>query len=208
MIKLRFWVHKLRTFYFWIFRRRGFSSWGKDSYIKNPFRIIGKKYISIGNKVSILDRARIEVYSSGRCNKPKLIIQDNVSIEQNLHLIVRDKMIIGEHTTVSANVYIANCFHNYKEKDTDAMEQDLLHRETKIGEYCFIGYGAVLLPGAKLGKQCIVGANAVVAPGEYGDYVVLAGNPAKVIKQFNQDTTEWESLKIERLKNENIGDWC
>lgn len=115
-----------------------------------------------------------------------------MSIEQNFHCIVTGELRIGAHTTISANVYVADCNHNYSDIGIDICEQGLLHRHTEIGEYCFIGYGAVVLPGVKLGKQCIVGANSVVTPGEYGNYIVLAGSPARVVKRYNPQTRTWE----------------
>jgi len=50
-----------------------------------------------------------------------------------------------------------------------------------IGEDCFIGCGTVILHGVNLGKNCIVGANSVVTK-SFGDYSVIAGAPAKLIR--------------------------
>jgi virginiamycin A acetyltransferase len=54
-------------------------------------------------------------------------------------------------------------------------------RDTLIGPDCWIGHGAILLPGARLGAGVIVGAGAVVS-GEVPDYAVVAGNPARVVR--------------------------
>ena len=51
---------------------------------------------------------------------------------------------------------------------------------TKIGDNCFLGMNAIILPGTRIGNNCIVGAGAVVS-GDYPDNVVIAGNPARVI---------------------------
>lgn len=45
-----------------------------------------------------------------------------------------------------------------------------------------------------LGKQCIVGANAVVLKGKYPDYSVLAGIPAKIIRELNEKNNIWERV--------------
>lgn len=47
-----------------------------------------------------------------------------------------------------------------------------------IGDYSFIGAGAILLPGSKIGKFCIIGSGAVVK-GKVEDYSIIIGNPAK-----------------------------
>lgn len=62
-----------------------------------------------------------------------------------------------------------------------------LRGSVEIGEYCFIGAGACVLPGVKLGKGCIVSAGSVVTKGA-PDYSILAGNPAKIIgSSFEMD---------------------
>ena len=78
-----------------------------------PIRVIGKKYISIGNNVSILNGARMEVitkwndmeYNAG------INIEDNVSIGQNFHITSCDNLKIGKNTTILGNVFITNIDH-------------------------------------------------------------------------------------------------
>jgi acetyltransferase-like isoleucine patch superfamily enzyme len=51
----------------------------------------------------------------------------------------------------------------------------------RIGACCWIGANAVILPGVELGPGVVVGAGAVVTKSFLGN-VVIAGNPARVIK--------------------------
>ncbi|RUS65116.1 antibiotic acetyltransferase [Pseudorhodobacter sp. E13] len=53
--------------------------------------------------------------------------------------------------------------------------------DTVIGHDCWIGHGAIVLPGARLGHGVIVGAGAVVG-GTIPDYAIVAGNPARVLR--------------------------
>lgn len=50
----------------------------------------------------------------------------------------------------------------------------------RIGDQCFIGAGAVVLPGVTIGARAIIGANAVVSRDVPAGSVV-AGNPGKVV---------------------------
>ena len=50
----------------------------------------------------------------------------------------------------------------------------------KIGNNCFIGMGAIILPNVEIGNNCIVGAGSVVAQ-SFSDNSVIMGNPANVV---------------------------
>jgi acetyltransferase-like isoleucine patch superfamily enzyme len=50
----------------------------------------------------------------------------------------------------------------------------------KIGNNCFVGMGAIILPNVSIGDNCIVGAGSVVAQSIPANSVIM-GNPAKVI---------------------------
>ncbi|MCE5245548.1 MAG: acyltransferase [Candidatus Polarisedimenticolia bacterium] len=55
----------------------------------------------------------------------------------------------------------------------------------KIGDNCFVGMGAIILPNVELGDNCIVAAGAVVFDSFPAGSVIM-GNPARVV--FNIDT--------------------
>ena len=59
--------------------------------------------------------------------------------------------------------------------------RDGAYLHTYIGNHVNIGWGAVINPGLKIGNHVIVGANAVVTK-DVPDGVIVAGNPAKIIK--------------------------
>lgn len=52
---------------------------------------------------------------------------------------------------------------------------------TRIGANCFIGCGAIILPGVTIGDQVIVGAGSVVTK-DVPSNSIVAGNPARVIR--------------------------
>lgn len=57
-----------------------------------------------------------------------------------------------------------------------------LHTDTYIGKQCFIGANAIIMPGLNIGDNVIVGAGAVVTK-DVPNGCIVAGNPAKVIKE-------------------------
>ena len=52
-----------------------------------------------------------------------------------------------------------------------------------IGDNFWAGGGVIVLPGVTLGNNVVAGAGAVITK-SFGDNVVLAGNPARVIKEI------------------------
>jgi len=168
---------------------------GFPSYIGKTVFIHGGKGIFIGNKVRIFPGLRCETHDSG-----KIIIEDDVSIGQNLHIISSSEtLIIGKHSTLSGNVFITNMDHEYKKIGKHILEQKYQVKTTMIGENCFIGYGAVIQAGTILGKQCIIGSNSVVR-GIFPDYSVIVGSPAKIIKRYNSNSGIWQ-------KTDNLGNF-
>lgn len=171
-----------------IYYKLKFKKIGYKSYIGKPIFLLGENKITIGSKVRIYPGLRMECHGVNG----QIVIEDNVSIGQNLHIISNESLLcIGKNTTISGNVFITNMDHEYIKLNMSVMNQNISFRNTNIGENCFLGYGSVILAGSILGKQCIVGANSVVR-GKYPDYCVIAGNPAKIIKIYNFKNQKWE----------------
>ena len=55
-------------------------------------------------------------------------------------------------------------------------------RPCTVGKNCYIGFGAVILPGVTVGDNCIVGAGSVVTR-DVPPNSVAAGNPARVLRE-------------------------
>ncbi|AEI93662.1 MULTISPECIES: CatB-related O-acetyltransferase [Roseobacter] len=72
--------------------------------------------------------------------------------------------------------------------------------DTIVGNDCWIGRRATLLPGAELGNGVIVAANAVVR-GKIPDYAIVGGNPAEVIRM------RYTEQDIETLLGLRWWDW-
>ncbi len=60
--------------------------------------------------------------------------------------------------------------------------------DTYIGKSCVIGVGATIMGGVRIGDYCVVGSGSVVTK-NIPDNTIVAGNPARVIKEnivFNE----------------------
>lgn len=57
-----------------------------------------------------------------------------------------------------------------------------LHKDTYIGDRCFIGANAIIMCGITIGDEVIVGSGAIVTKDVPSNCIVV-GNPARIIKQ-------------------------
>lgn len=78
---------------------------------------------------------------------------------------------------------------------------------TVIGNYVWIGYGAVIMPGIKIGDGAIIATCSVVTA-DVEPYTIVGGNPAKPIrKRFSDDVVQflwqlkWWDWSIEKITN-------
>lgn len=110
---------------------------------------------------------------------------------------------IGEETIISADVLflvhdysIATALRTIKKVKKGALPHFI--KEIRIGNNCFIGARSILLPGTKIGDNVIIGAGSVVK-GSIPNDVVIAGNPAKILKSI----TEYGEYHL--VKNDFLG---
>lgn len=88
----------------------------------------------------------------------------------------------GDYTNIGPNVGIISSNHDVVNNDLHVAAAPI-----KIGRFCWIGFGAVILPEVELADFTIVGAGAVVTKSYTDGYCVLAGNPARIIKYLNKE---------------------
>ena len=86
---------------------------------------------------------------------------------------------VGKGTYVAPNVGLITTNHDPANPD-----RHLPGAEIHIGEKCWIGMNAVILPGVTLGDHTVVGAGAVVTKSFPEGHVVLGGVPAQKIKDL------------------------
>lgn len=101
-------INKAHKFFWYLSSLRFkifFKKFGNFSFIKKPIYLGYKNYICIGKRVKIMHNARIEaipVYAKQKF-KPNLIIEDDVSIQQNFHCTCANKVIIKKGVSITQN---------------------------------------------------------------------------------------------------------
>lgn len=192
----------INNFLFFIFRvefivlgmlyKHAFKICGKKFRLQNPV-FITPRNIEVGDNVMIWKHARIEavLQYNNETFEPSIVLSNDVTIQQNVHITCANRIFIGEETAIAANVTITDINHPYKNVLVAPGKQDIEVDEVYIGSQCNINNNVVILPGAKIGKHCVVGANSVVVKGDYPDYSIIVGSPSKIVKRYNLQEHKW-----------------
>ena len=109
-----------------------------------------------------------------------------------------DHITLGDQVIISSHVSLLTHDHSISTALRAAYGTVLrpvpLVRGITIGDNCFIGRSALLLPGCTIGDNVIVGAGSVVR-GEVPDNSIVVGNPATVVG----NTIEWARDKAQQM---------
>lgn len=103
-----------------------------------------------------------------------LTLGNGVVLGRGSHVIADTTVSIGSDTYCGPYVYITSTNHSYDDPHEPVGKQWPRMEPVEIGPGCWIGTGAVILPGARLGRNVVVAAGAVVR-GEVPDRAVVAG---------------------------------
>ena len=172
-------------------RGKRFGSFGEGSIILFPTTtIFNENYIHIGAKTMIGEHVALSagMMPGQKClTNPVVKIGDRCLIGRGSGIVGHLSIVIGNDVWTGHHVYITDQSHGYEDISRPISEQSQPERAVSIGDGSWLGHGVVVLPGAKIGKHVAVGANSVVT-GELPDFCVAVGSPARVIKQYTNES--------------------
>ncbi|MGN6247084.1 MAG: transferase hexapeptide repeat family protein [Ginsengibacter sp.] len=122
----------------------------------------------------------------------KIIIEDGCNVQENCTI----HMFPGVTVLLKENAHIGH--------------GAIIHGAT-IGKNCLIGMNAVIMDNVILEDECIVGALSFVKADQHiPARSLLAGNPAKIVKQISDEMIEWktEGTKVyQQLAEDMKSEW-
>lgn len=171
----------------------------KNSPQKVKFGIIGQircpEYISIGDNTSFDNWIFLTAWNSYKCYKnaketiqelhPDLSIGEGCNFGAFNHITCTNKIKIGNRLLTGKWVTITD--NNHGTTDSVSLHTPPIKRPIYskgpviIGDDVWIGDKATILSGVTIGNGAVIAANSVVTK-DVPAYCVVAGNPAKILK--------------------------
>jgi len=127
----------------------------------------------------------------------------SVHIGNNTRIGIGNTLIgpvkVGNDVRLAQNVILSGLNHNYENIALPIHAQGVSTAEIIIKEATWVGSNSVIVAGVTIGKHCIVAGGSVVTK-DVPDFSVVAGNPARVIKQYNHSVHQWQKVTSKNLK--------
>lgn len=145
--------------------------------VRGRLRIIKKNgSIKVGEFTEFWPEAKLSCLGKNNRSKARITIGRNCSIGD------RTEIHAGEHVQIGNNVIIAwDCVIMDRDYHSTGQGGEIL-RPVTIGDNVWIGCRAIILKGVTIEEGAVVAAGAVVTR-DVPSFTLVAGNPARVIKE-------------------------
>ena len=156
----------------------------------------------MGRSVSIFGGLWLEALQTykGQSFDPKISVGDRVAFSKDVHISCIDRIYIGNGVLFGSHVYVSDHNHgryagdHQSNPDEPPAERELaLGGAVIIGDNVWIGDNVVIVGPTRIGAGTIVAANSIVK-GDIPSFMMIAGAPAKPIKQFDSSKKVWSKL--------------
>jgi acetyltransferase-like isoleucine patch superfamily enzyme len=101
------------------------------------------------------------------------------------------RVSIGRECILADRVMLIDFDHGVVEIERPIRLQGIYKRDVRVGNNCWIGYGACILRGTTVGDNCVVGTSTVVTK-DVPANAVVGGVPARVLRIRDEpETLRW-----------------
>ncbi len=157
---------------------------GKGACIRRRSRIDTLPF----NKFVVGDKSTIEDFSVVNNGVGDVIIGSNTRI--GLSNVIIGPITIGNNVMTAQHVAFSGLNHGFEDITLPPSLQPISTSQIIIEDDVWIGANAVIVAGIKIGKHAVIGAGSVVTK-DVPAFSVAVGNPAKVIKKYDEASKLW-----------------
>lgn len=186
-------LSKLRTL--WLSHTYPFFSFGKGAWAHYSLRVdrSSAQYISIAERVGFAHGVRLKISAAPGSQSPILIMEAGSGLQRRGMISARNRIHIMKEAIFGFSVRIMD--HGLEDQ-TDTVAIGM--RETtggtiRIEDECWIGFGVVIVceeGELVIGRHSVVGANCVITR-SIPAYSVVAGDPPRIVKQYDFAKNKW-----------------
>jgi len=177
------WIERALTLVHTLAARGKFAAWGAGSRLGRGARLIGAEYVRVGSRVLLGERVWLNAKDDRGDGMATLSIGDGTYIGRFAQINAWRSVKIGRDVLIADRVFISDADHDFSDRETPIrLQGDSFRGAVTLRDGCWIGIGAVILPGVTVGRNAVVAANAVVTD-DVADHAVVGGIPARTIKQ-------------------------
>lgn len=160
---------------------------GKDSKICGRTRIDVLPF----NNFSLGANSTIEDFATINNGVGDVIIGERTRV--GISNVVIGPVTIGNDVMFAQNIVLSGLNHGYEDINTPPSIQPVSVKQITISDDVWIGANAVITAGVTVGKHSVVAAGSVVTK-DVPPFSIVGGNPAKLLKQYNPETKQWERV--------------
>lgn len=167
-----------------------------DVDIRSGVEFNNPRCIHLGKKVIVNSGVFFGPITSyaGVAYRPRIVIGDGCMVGKNNSFAAVEGVIIGKNVLFAGQVHITDHSHGYLDIEKPIRPQPLICKgPVVIDDDCWLGFGCEILSNVHIGKHSIVAARSVVTK-DVPPFSIVAGNPARIVKRFNQNTRQWERV--------------
>lgn len=116
----------------------------------------------------------------------------------NTYILDYAPIYFGNNITIGPDVKLITSTHLFE--NFNIVKAKPIHIEDNV----WITMNVIILPGVRIGKNSVIGAGAVVTKNIPPNSLV-AGNPARVIKELERDYQYWNELSSDIASKTKVG---
>ncbi len=202
-------LHVMRNRLFWFVR--GILRFRRMIFVGSQVKVRGKRHIQLGsgctlesgvildgyahNGVQIGGHTRIGAHSIISCTSHLSLVGEGFSIGDDsgigdyTYIGAAGGVKIGSDVIMGQYVTFHSQEHNYGDCTRLIRQQGTTQQGITIGDNCWVGARVTFLDGTYVPEGCVVAAGAVVR-GTFPPFCVIAGVPARVVRNRTADHEE------------------